>query len=295
MDITTNNPICAGITPQENGIIEFKAGETYNFDISCGERDLNAPGCLIGDWHSGNNLDDYSGCALSVNYGDYKNMNEYYYISYSKDCAKRGEATSFKIANNIKNCDKCICSWSWAPSRMYSSPGQFYHNCFYCSISGGTNSSSTMRNLDFINIKNTNNIDTTYNDINPGNIYISQASSSQSPSNLTSITQAPSQSSSSQSPSNLTSTTQAPSQTPSTISSSSTTQTPSTTSSTSTTQTPSRTSSSSTTQTPSRTSSRKTQNKINTVSKKSPTKTKSILKPTVPKNINITLVKDCDD
>lgn len=169
LDINTENPLCAGRAPDNDGIIRLVAGETYYFDIRCGEKDLNAIGCLTGDWHSGEMNNDYAGCALGINYNDYRLQNEYKYISYSRDCAKRGDVSTFVISKNVQNCDRCVCSWSWAPSRKYSSPGQFYHNCFYCSITGGNNAS--MRQLDFINVKGTSLIDTTYNDINPINIY----------------------------------------------------------------------------------------------------------------------------
>jgi hypothetical protein len=170
LDTTTSNPMCAGKSPENNGVINFVAGKSYNFDITCGEKNINAPGCLIGDWHSGNNANDYPGCALSVSYNGYNSQDNFKYISYSEECGKRGTHTSFIISKNIKNCENCICSWSLAPSRDYSSPGQFYHNCFYCSISGGT-SNSTMRTLDFINIKGAKYRDTTYKEINPSNIY----------------------------------------------------------------------------------------------------------------------------
>jgi hypothetical protein len=170
LDENTNNPICAGQSPQELGIVNIIAGESYKMETICGEKDLNSPGCLIGSWHVGNN-NDYSGCALSVNYDNYESMNDYKYISYSEQCPKRGTTTDFIISKNVKNCDKCICSWTWAPSRMYSSPGQFYHNCFYCSITGGTNSSVTMKPLDFINIKGSQYSDIVYKDLNLNSIY----------------------------------------------------------------------------------------------------------------------------
>ena len=166
---TTLNPMCAGKSlPINAGVVNLIAGNTYNFPITCGEKDLNAPGCLIGDWHTGDAADDYPGCALSVSYNGYSEQSDFKYISYSKDCAKRGSLTSFIITKNVQNCTKCICSWSLAPSLKSSSPPQFYHNCFYCSISGGnSNTTMTMRPLDFINIKGANYTDVTYNDINP--------------------------------------------------------------------------------------------------------------------------------
>jgi hypothetical protein len=190
LDINTVNPMCGGRTPSENGIVTLQAGNVYNMETICGERDLNGQGCLVGDWHSGGNADDYSGCALGVTYNDYNDMGSYKYISYTKDCPKRGINTQFEISKNVKNCDKCVCSWSWAPSRKYSSPGQFYHNCFYCKIVGGNNGSeNNMRNLDFINIKNAQYTDRTYNDINPINIYDEQPTSTQTEQTQTEPTQ----------------------------------------------------------------------------------------------------------
>ena len=167
--MNTLNPICAGKSPSNNaGIVNFIAGNTYNVPITCGEKDLNAPGCLIGDWHTGNAADDYPGCALAINYNGYSEQSDFKYISYSKDCAKRGSLTSFVITKNVQNCEKCVCSWSLAPSLKYSSPPQFYHNCFYCSITGGIlETNVTMRTLDFININGANYTEVTYNDINP--------------------------------------------------------------------------------------------------------------------------------
>jgi hypothetical protein len=49
LDINTDNPICGGRNPSENGIVTFVAGNTYNMETICGERDLNGQGCLIGD------------------------------------------------------------------------------------------------------------------------------------------------------------------------------------------------------------------------------------------------------
>lgn len=167
--MNTLNPICAGKSPSNNaGIVNFIAGNTYNVPITCGEKDLNAPGCLIGDWHTGNAADDYPGCALAINYNGYSEQSDFKYISYSKDCAKRGSLTSFVITKNVQNCEKCVCSWSLAPSIKYSFPPQFYHNCFYCSITGGIlETNVTMRTLDFINVKGAQYNEITYNDINP--------------------------------------------------------------------------------------------------------------------------------
>jgi flagellar motor protein MotB len=170
LDTSTANPVCAGRSPENNGVVNFEAGQTYDFDVSCGEKDINSGGCLVGDWHSGDPATDYSGCALGVNYDGYESQDNYKYISYSKDCGKRGEPTSFTITTNIQDCERCVCSWSWAPSRQYSSPGQFYHNCFYCSISGGK-MNATMRPLDFINVRGAQYQDATYNSINPSDIY----------------------------------------------------------------------------------------------------------------------------
>lgn len=170
LDTSTANPLCAGRSPENNGVVNFEAGQTYDFDVSCGEKDINSGGCLVGDWHSGDPPTDYSGCALGVSYDGYESQDNYKYISYSKDCGKRGEPTSFTISTNVQDCERCICSWSWAPSRQYSSPGQFYHNCFYCSISGGK-MNATMRPLDFINIRGAQYQDATYNSINPSDIY----------------------------------------------------------------------------------------------------------------------------
>jgi len=171
LDINTLNPICAGKTPENNGVFNFIAGQTYELPITCGEKDINEPGCLIGDWHNGNSGTDYPGCALAISYNGIDSQSNFKYLSYSSDCAKINASTSFMISANIENCDQCICSWSLAPSRLHSSPGQFYHNCFYCSISGGV-INPTMRMLDFMNIRNTVLHDLTYNDIVPVNIYL---------------------------------------------------------------------------------------------------------------------------
>jgi len=170
LDTSTANPVCAGRSPENNGVVNFEAGQTYEFDVSCGEKDINSGGCLVGDWHSGDPATDYSGCALGISYDGHESQDNYKYISYSKDCGKRGEPSSFTITTNVEDCERCVCSWSWAPSRQYSSPGQFYHNCFYCSISGGK-MNATMRPLDFINIRGAQYQDATYNSINPSDIY----------------------------------------------------------------------------------------------------------------------------
>ncbi len=162
LDQLTPNWMCAGRNPDTNNVINFVAGNTYSFQTICGEKNLNAPGCLIGDWHTGNNNNDYSGCALSISYSDYKNPNNHMYLSYSRDCPKRGVDTTFVISSTVRNCDLCVCSWAWAPSRKYSSPAQFYHNCFYCSVTGGGNN---LVKFDFINVPNAAYTDVTYNDI----------------------------------------------------------------------------------------------------------------------------------
>ena len=124
-------PICAGRAPDTEQVLSFVAGDSYDFEVICGELGLDSPGCLPGDWHSGDNNDDYSGCALSIDYsGDYKNMSNHRYISYSSECAKRGTLTNFKIAENVNNCERCVCSWTWAPSRDYSSLVNFIATVF---------------------------------------------------------------------------------------------------------------------------------------------------------------------
>jgi hypothetical protein len=165
LDETTDPWVCAGNPPRNNGVITLQAGRTYNFSIICGERDLNSPGCLVGDWHAGENVDQYSGCVLSANYIDYANPDEYYYISHSRECGKRGSPSSFTVSRNIQNCTNCVCSWSWAPTRQFSSPGQFYHNCFYCNIVSGAGSKRNMKQQDFINVKGSAYKDTTYNQL----------------------------------------------------------------------------------------------------------------------------------
>lgn len=174
LDQSTQNWICAGKQPDTNSVVNLVAGNTYSFQTICGEQDVNAPGCLIGDWHTGDDNSDYSGCALAVSYSDYKNPSNHQYLSYTHDCPKRGVDTTFVVSPNVQNCERCVCSWAWAPSRDYSSPPQFYHNCFYCSISGGNN--ATMKQFDFINVPNAAYVDKTYNDIvNPDELYSSVA------------------------------------------------------------------------------------------------------------------------
>jgi hypothetical protein len=167
LDTSVSNWMCAGKAPENNGVVNFVAGQTYQFNTVCGEKDPNAPGCLIGDWHTGPLQNDYSGCGLSISYSDYRNPANHKYISYSRECPKSNTPTSFTISENVENCENCICSWGWAPSRMHSSPGQFYHNCFYCSITGGRGSQSSMKQFDFFNVRDAQHFDLTYNDINP--------------------------------------------------------------------------------------------------------------------------------
>lgn len=165
LDATTDNWVCAGQSPGNSGIVELVAGNTYSYDVICGELDPSEPGCLDGDWHTGNNQDDYSGCALSVNYDDYSDPDSYKYISVAKDCPRAGSKTDFYISKQIQDCDDCVCSWTWAPSRKYSSPAQFYQNCFLCTITGGTGSKESMKKLDIINVQGANYNDIVYNDI----------------------------------------------------------------------------------------------------------------------------------
>lgn len=173
LDATTQNYVCAGRTPPSNaGVVQLVAGRSYSFNTVCGEINLGTDGCLTGDWHTGNSLTDYSGCALSVSYSDYRTPANHKYISYTQECPKYDTPTSFRISENVENCERCVCSWAWAPSRDFSSPGQFYHNCFYCSISGGRGNRTSMRTLDFINVNNAGYNDITYNDIRGlNNIY----------------------------------------------------------------------------------------------------------------------------
>ncbi len=167
LDTSVNNWMCRGKVPENNGVVNFVAGQTYQFGTVCGEKDSNAPGCLNGDWHTGMSQNDYSGCGLSVSYSNYQNPANHKYISYSRECPKSNTPTLFTISENVENCENCICSWGWAPSRMHSSPGQFYHNCFFCSITGGRGSQKTMKQFDFFNVRAANHFDLTYNDINP--------------------------------------------------------------------------------------------------------------------------------
>jgi hypothetical protein len=167
LDTSTSNWICGGQSPENNGIMKLVAGQTYEFSTICGEKNTNDPWCLKGDWHSGNSQNDYSGCGLSVSYTNYQNPDSHKYISYTRDCPKSNTLTSFKISENVENCENCVCSWGWAPSRAYSSPGQFYHNCFYCSISGGKGNQMSMKQFDFFNVRGAKYTDLTYNDIKP--------------------------------------------------------------------------------------------------------------------------------
>jgi hypothetical protein len=171
MDKNTQDYVCRGEAPiSRNTKVVFTSNKTYGLNIICGEKNLNAPGCLIGDWHTDNN-GDYAGCALSISYNSNPNritrLNQYY-LGNSKTCARRGEMSNFKI-NNVPSCEKCICSWNWAPSRKYSSPAQFYQNCFYCKIiNNNLNVSiSTLKKFEYINSKDSPQRlrDITFNDL----------------------------------------------------------------------------------------------------------------------------------
>ena len=165
LEAGNSNWQCAGNMPENNGIITFTAGSTYDIEIICGEKDYTAPGCWDTDWHSGPMYNQYSGCVLGVNYNNnYRNTDDYFYLSHSRECAKYQEPTAFQIPQNVENCNNCICSWAWAPSLDYSSP-QFYHNCFYCNIVGGTGNRLNMRKHDFINVDNSNFQNVVYNDL----------------------------------------------------------------------------------------------------------------------------------
>lgn len=162
LDMTTNNWICAGKSPEENGVVTLEAGKTYQYSTTCGEKNVNADGCLISDWHSTDNVDDFSGCVLGVSYSDYTNKNNWKYISYQKNCAKRNQKNSFTIANNVESITKGICSWAWIPSINYASP-QMYMNCFYCNIIGNGNK-NTMKQMEFSNVPGAQYSEKVYND-----------------------------------------------------------------------------------------------------------------------------------
>lgn len=181
LDKTTQNWICAGKSPDNQNVVQLVAGNTYSWQTICGELDLQADGCLVGDWHTGDNANDYSGCALGISYSDYTNPLNHKYLSHSKDCPKRGVNTQFTILSNVKNCDKCVCSFAWAPSIDYSTP-QFYHNCFYCSITGGSN--ALLRHLDFINVNGAEFSETTYNEILTGKNTLNSGNANPKPKNL---------------------------------------------------------------------------------------------------------------
>ncbi len=51
LDASTQNWICGGKAPDSSQVISMVAGQTYSFRTVCGELNLNAPGCLKGDWH----------------------------------------------------------------------------------------------------------------------------------------------------------------------------------------------------------------------------------------------------
>ena len=165
LDKSSTNWVCAGKTPgSKSKVIHLQAGRTYGFDITCGERNLNSPGCLTGDWHAGDLATDYAGCLLSINYKGYANAADYKIMSHSKQCAKRGSNSHFRISSNVENCDLCICSWSFAPSVMHSTP-QFFHNCFYCKITGWRGKQSRMRTMMSINVPGSQYDQVTYNNI----------------------------------------------------------------------------------------------------------------------------------
>ncbi len=163
LEMTTQNWVCAGKPKEENGIVTLEAGKSYQYSTTCGEKDLNADGCLIGDFHSTDNVDDFSGCALGISYGDYTDMNDWKYIAYTQDCAKRGELNTFKIVENVESVEKAICSWHWTPSINYASP-QTYMNCFYCKIIGNGNKNE-LRQMDFMNVPGAQYSEKVYNDV----------------------------------------------------------------------------------------------------------------------------------
>lgn len=167
LDATTTDWICAGKQPTTNAKVTLVAGQTYSWQVMCGELGLDEPGCLVGDWHTGTASNDYSGCALGIAYDTWQQARSHYYLAFTADCPKRMTNTSFTISTTVQNCENCVCSWAWAPSREYSSPAQFYHNCFYCSVSGGQESTQGMKPFDFINVRDAQYTDVTYNDIKP--------------------------------------------------------------------------------------------------------------------------------
>lgn len=170
LTMDTNNWICAGKTPEENGVMTFQAGKTYNLLTTCGEKVLDSDGCSSSDWHLNDQLNDFSGCVLGVNYNNYKNVNDWKYIAYQKDCAKRGSLNAFTIADNVESITKGICSWGWIPSIDHSTP-QAYMNCFYCNIIGNGNK-NTMANMEFANVPGAKYNEKVYNDfVNPNDIY----------------------------------------------------------------------------------------------------------------------------
>jgi hypothetical protein len=163
LSVNTPNYICAGKQPlSKSKVITLYAGKTYSFRTICGELNVNAPGCLNGDWHTGDSATDFSGCVLAAAYSNYKNPSNHKLISYSSTCPKKYGMNNFKIGKKIQNCEGCVCSWAWAPSIDYSTP-QFYHNCFYCNIRGGIGTSSKMKTLPFINVPNAKYQSTTFN------------------------------------------------------------------------------------------------------------------------------------
>jgi hypothetical protein len=164
LDESTTNWVCAGRMPDTESPVSFVAGREYTLPLICGEKDFNATWCLPGDWHTGNGTtQDFAGCAMAITYDDYKNPLNYKYLAYTEQCPVRGANTRFIISPNAQNCERCVCSWAWAPSRDYSSPAQFYHNCFYCSITGGLN--VPMKPFDFINVNGAQYVNKTYRQI----------------------------------------------------------------------------------------------------------------------------------
>lgn len=165
MDIFTSNFVCAGKSPEQSqGVITLVAGQSYDFQTICGERDLNAAGCSVYDWHAGENASDNSGCVLGVAYNDYNDLTNHKFMTYESTCPLRGNPVKFNIPIDTPPCEKCVCSWGWAPSRQYSSPAQFYHNCFYCNIiSSSSKTPNDMKKYEFINSAVSQYKDITYN------------------------------------------------------------------------------------------------------------------------------------
>lgn len=165
MDSSTFDFVCAGKSPETTqGVITLVAGQSYNFQTICGELDTSAQGCLVGDWHAGSNANDNSGCVLGVAYSDYTLPQNHKFMTYQSQCPLRDTPVSFNIPLDTPACEKCVCSWGWIPSRDYSSPAQFYHNCFYCNIvSSSIKTPDDMTNYEFINSAVSQYKDITYN------------------------------------------------------------------------------------------------------------------------------------